>query len=48
MSGTVEFNYLLQRQAAEVRNGIAHGDLAPKLIVKQLAIAKKPPSNLLR
>ena len=48
MSGTIEFNNQFQGQATEIHDRIAHGQLAAKLIAKQLTIAEKPPGELLR
>jgi len=47
MSGTVEFHDQFQRQTTEIHNGIAQGNLPPKLTVEHVAIAQKLPGELL-
>ena len=46
-SDTIEFDDEPQRQATEIHNRSAQGDLAAKLIVNELTIAEKSPSELL-
>jgi hypothetical protein len=45
MSGTIEFDDEFQRHATEVHNRIAQWDLTAKLIVNELTIAEKMPSE---